>query len=156
MDPQDFFDANDTNKKEETLVAKFERERLEWTTRINDMSSQMKKMTDLAELMTNVYTERQRSVDYYHYLISILIKINRKYRKDYADRYDFWSFKSQIRYPNESGKVNKILTELAEILEKRDLIESHSKFIDKTTSTLDNLIYAIPKRIELEQISRGK
>jgi len=156
MSQQDFFNINPNVPKEENLDEKFAKERLEWSEKIAGMSQQMKSVLKVSELMTEVYTERQRCVEYYHYLISILQKINREYRKRYSDRYEFWSWKSNIRYPNETSKVNKIQTELVDIIEKRETIENHAKFIDKTCSTLDNLIYAIPKRIEIEQISRGK
>ena len=137
MDQQDFFNINPEVNKEETLVEKFAREREEWTKKVEDMGLQMKKVTNIPELMTDVYTERQRAAEYYHYLISVLIKLNRKYRKDFAERHDYWSFKSQIRYPNETSKNNKIQTELADILEKRETVENHSKYIDKTVSTID-------------------
>jgi len=156
MSQPDFFNINPDIPKEESLSDKFAKERLEWSQKIQDMSEQMKNVLKVSELMTTVYTERQRCLEYYHYLLSILIKINREYRKQYAERRDFWSFKSQIRYPNEPSLNNKIQTELADLLEKRETIENHSKFILSTCTVIDNIIYAIPKRIEVEQISRGK
>lgn len=156
MAQQDFFNINPEVPKEETLVDKFARERLEWTEKLGNMSLQMKSVLKVSGLMTEVYTERQRCVEYHHYLISILIKVNKEYRRQFSERHDFWSFKSNIRYPNETSKNNKIQVELADILEKRELIDNHAKFIDKTSATIDNLIYAIPKRIEIEQITRGK
>jgi hypothetical protein len=156
MTQPDFFNINPDIPKDESLEDKFARERLEWSQKVQDMSEQMKNVLKVSELMTTVYTERQRCVEYYHYLISVLIKINKDYRKQYADRHDFWSYKSQIRYPNAGALNNKIQTELADLYEKRELIDNHSKFIDKTVGTIDNLIYAIPRRIEIEQISRGK
>ena len=156
MPPQDFFNINPDVPKDETLEDKFSRERIEWSEKVAGMSSQMKSVLKVSELMTEVYTERQRCVEYYHYLISILQKINKEYRRQYAERFDFWSWKSNIRYPNNSALNNKIQVELAELIEKREAIENHAKFIDKTASTIDNIIFAIPRRIEIEQISRGK
>lgn len=159
MPPQDFFNINpnpEEEPKKESLEEKFAKERLEWSGKVAEMSQQMKSVLKVSELMTEVYTERQRCVEYYHYLISILIKINKEYRRQWSEKHDYWTWKSNIRYPNENSKNNKIQVELADILEKRELIDNHSKFIDKTASTIDNLIYAIPKRIEIEQISRGK
>lgn len=154
--PEDFFNVREEEAEKETLEEQFTRERLEWSAKVENMGFQMKKVTNIPELMTNIYTERQRCVEYYHYLISILIKLNKKYKQEYADKYDFWSFKSQIRYPNETAKNNKIQTQLADLLLQREMIENHAKYMDKTASTIDNIIYAVPKRIELEQISRGK
>ena len=142
--------------KEESLEEKFARERLEWSNKIADMSSKMKQIFSIPELMTYLYTERQRAVEYYHYLVSLMITMNKTYNKAYAEKYDFYTNKVQIRYPNESTKHNRILVDLQEIVEKRAMLDNHSKFMDKTISTLDNLIFAIPRRVEIEQISRGK
>jgi len=156
MMPQpDFFNINPNEKQEETLEEKFTKERAEWKKNIFEMSQQMKNLLKISELMVEIYSRREICIEYYHYLISILIKINREYRKLYAERHDFWSFKSSIRYPNENSKNNKIQTELAVIVEKREMIENHSKFMLETKNTLDNIIYAIPKRIDIEKIARG-
>lgn len=160
--PHDYFEGLEAlfpeqkEKSEVTLVDKFAEERLEWGNKITKMTNQMKSLGAVSELMTEIYTERQICVEYYHYLIGVLIKINKAYRLQYSNRHDFWTFTSQIRYPNENSKNNKILTELADIHEKRELVENHSKFIQNTLATLDNLIYAIPRRIEIENIARGK
>ena len=156
MELPEIFNQTQDQPKEETLEEKFAKERLDWSEKIAKMSEQMKSVMKVSELMTDVYTERQRCVEYYHYLISILIKINREYKKQYDERWIYWTHKANIRYPNETQKGNKIQTELADILEKRESIDNHAKFIDKTVGTIDNLIYAIPRRIEIEQISRGK
>ena len=157
MHQQDFFNINpDVHTEEESLVDKFARERLEWGQKIEKMSKQMKNVLSVSELMTEVYTERQICLEYYHYLVSILIKKNREYKKQWDERWMYWTHKSNILYPNETQKGNKIQTELADILEQREMIESHSKFILRTIETVDNIIYAVPKRIEIEQISRGK
>jgi len=159
MAQPDFFNINPdipAEETKETLDDKFTRERKEWGQRIAKMNQLMKGMGPLSELMLEVYTERQICLEYYHYLISVLIKVNRKYKKSWDERWIFWTHKSNILYPNETQKGNKIQVELADILEKRELLDNHAKFIDKTLGTIDNLIYAIPKRIEIEQISRGK
>lgn len=157
MDNQsDFFNINPNITPVETLEEKFTRERKEWGDKIANMSLQMKSILLVSELMTEVYTQRQICIEYYHYLISVLVKINRKYKASYAERWDYWSYKSQIRYPNVGALNNKIETELADMLEKRQLVENHSKFILASCSTIDNIIYAIPKRIDIENIARGK
>lgn len=142
--------------KEESLEDRFAREREEWSEKIAEISKKMKQVFDIPELMTTLYTERQRAVEYYHYLITLLIGMNKKYNAAYAERYDYYTTKAQVRYPNESTKHNRILVDLQDMVEKREMVNNHSKFIDKTIGTLDNIIFAIPKRVEIEQISRGK
>jgi len=138
------------------LEERFANERLEWSSKVTSMGIQINKIFEIPTLMTILYTERQLALEYYHYLISLLIGINKTYRKSYAERQDFYTNKSQIRYSNESAKHNRILVDLEEQVEKREILENHSKFILATVTTIDNIIYAIPRRVEIEQISRGK
>lgn len=156
MEHQDFFNINPAVEPEETLEQKFSKQREEWSEIIKGMSVRMKNIMNLPELMTELYTERQRCVEYHHYLMSIMIKTNIEYRRRYAERHDFWSYKSNIRYPNESSKNNKILTELSDVVEKREMLDNHAKFMNETKASLDAIIYAVKSRVEIEQISRGK
>lgn len=143
-------------KKTETIEKKFDAERLEWTQKIQNMSQTLKKVTLLKELMAEIYTERQRSIEYYHYLISLLSKVNIVYRKLYADKYEYYSFASQKRFPNETTKNNQILSEMKEIIAKKEALDNHAKFMESTGKTIDSLIYAVKYRIEIEQIERGR
>ncbi|NMC57803.1 MAG: hypothetical protein GYA51_00185 [Candidatus Methanofastidiosa archaeon] len=156
------FDANDSNetkepdKPKETLEARFARERIEYSGRIKEMSDRMKDIFKVSELMVDIYTERQRAVEYYHYLISIFKKVSRAYTKEWSEKYQHYSFKSQVRFPNERTKELQILSEMSDIVEKREEIENHAKFISQTIGTIDNIIYGIKYKVEIEQISRGK
>jgi hypothetical protein len=122
---------------------------------VTNLSLKIKKIENMAELQTEVYTHRQRALEYYHYLVSLIININKKYRKDYADKYYFYSYKSQERYPNESTKVNKILVDLSDTVIKKEILENMSKFILSTCQSLDNIIYGIKNRLDLEGYIRG-
>jgi len=156
MTNSDFFNINSDIPSEESLNDKFSRERLEWSQKIADISAHMRNVFTVAELMTTLYTERQRAVEYYHYLISLMIGMNKKYNAAYAERQDYYTNKVQIRYPTESVKHNRIQVDLADLVERRAQLDNHSKFIDHTIGTIDNVIFAISKRVEIEQISRGK
>lgn len=143
-------------KNQETLEIRFERERLQWSNTVAEMSAKLKKIGEIQELVTVVYTERQRALEYFHYLISLLSRINRSYRKQYAQKYEHYSFQSQKRFPNENTKNNQILSEMEEIVSHREALDNHAKFMEGTIKTIDNLIYGIKSRIDVEQISRGK
>lgn len=152
----DFYNINPNVTLEKSLEERFFKERLEWNDKIEEMSGRMRKILEIPELMTYLYTERQRAVEYYHYLISLLININRQYRVQYSEKWDYYTSKSNIRYPNETSKDMRIKKDLADLLEKREILENHSKFILACVQTLDNIIFAIPRRIEIENIARGK
>jgi hypothetical protein len=82
--------------------------------------------------------------------------MNKRYNAAYAERNDFYMFKSQVRYSSEGAKHNRILVDLADMVEKREIMQNHARFIEKTVGTLDNIVYAVPRRVEIEQIMRGK
>ena len=105
--------------------------------------------------MVTLYSERQRVVEYYHYLLSLIININKSYRKQYAVKYDFYTNKSQSRFPNESTKNNHILAELEDLVLKKDLLELHAKFMLETLKTVDHIIWGCQRVIEIEKIKRG-
>lgn len=162
MTADDFFKkqeepvTKEDNKEKETLESKFARERLEWSGKLESMSAQMKDVFKVSELQTTIYTERQRAVEYYYYLLSVLSKVSKSYRKQFAEKYDYYSFKSQIRFPNEKVKEIQILSEIGDIVEKREALDNHSKFMNSTIESIDKLIYGIKYKVEIEQISRGR
>jgi len=148
--------GQDTEKLEETLEQRFAKERVQWSEKIKSMSDKMKDIFKVSELMTEIYTERQLAVEYYHFLLVTLSKINKKYRKQWAEKYDYYSYKSQKRFPNEKTKELQILSDIEDIVEKRELLDIHLKFMNSSIGTIDNLIYGIKYKVEIEQISRGK
>ena len=155
MNPQ--VETSDGEKSEkDTLEERFARERYEWGGKIKEMSGKLRKALDVAELMTEVYTERQRALEYYHYLISLLIKINKKYSQSFSAKYKFYRYESQERLPNDKLIQIRVNSEIADLKEKREVLENHSKFIDGTIKTIDNIIFGMKSRIDVEQIARGK
>jgi hypothetical protein len=149
-------ETGEEKTEKETLEVRFSGERLSWSTKVKEMSGKLKKALDVAELMTEIYTERQRALEYYHYLISLLIKINKNYRKAYAERHEYYSYKSQKRFTNEPSKNNQIQTDLEGTVEKREMLDNHAKFMDGSIKTMDSLIFGMKTRIDIEQIARGK
>ena len=155
----DFFETKaikHTKEKQLTLEEKFTNERHNWTVRIQEMSVKMKKIFDIQELMGTVYNDRQLALEYYHMLLSLLVRINRDYRSQYTKKYDHYSFGSQKRFPNETTKNNQILSEMEDIISKKESMNSMLRYIESTIKTIDNIIYGMKYRIEIEQISRGK
>ena len=151
---QDFF--NDNLEEKETLEEKFSRERLEWKEQIKNLSSKLKNVSNIPELMTEIYTQRQIASEYHRYLLSLLIGLNKKYRKDFDEKWQFFTYKSNIRYPNESSKTNRIQMELENLVIQRETINNHAKYIESTVQTIDNIIYAVQARLKAEDTIRGK
>ena len=157
IDDFSFFtqDPSAHEEREESLEDRFARERKEWDQKIAEASKKMKQVFDIPELMTHLYTDRQRAVEYYHYLISLMIKMNKKYNVSYVERWEYYTNKSQVRYPNETTKNIRIQVDLQEQVEKRAMLDNHSKFMVDVKNSLDHIIWAVTKRVEIEKMSRG-
>ncbi len=148
--------TSDEKSEEDTLEKRFGDERLSWSNKIKGMSQKLSNIVQTGELMTEIYTERQLALEYYHYLIQLLIKMNKKYNKSYSEKYKFYKYQSQERLANEALIKLRINAELADLKEKREILENHSKFMDGTVKTIDNIIFGIKYKIEVIQIGRGK
>jgi hypothetical protein len=155
MSQLDFFNINPDIEPEENLKDRFKRERSEWTVKIKELSSSLRSVLDIPALMVDLYSERQRAADYHHYIMSILSGVNKNYRTRWNERYEFYTLKSQVRYPNESTKTLRIQHELADIVEQREQLDNHAKYMLETLKSLDAIIYAINNRVKIEEIIRG-
>lgn len=156
MNPEPETTQDDKSEKE-TLEDRFARERFQWGRKVKEMSAKLKgEIMQVAELQTEVYTERQIALEYYHYIISLLIKINKSYNKTYSAKWRFYTYEGNERLPNESVKTNRIVSELGDIKEKREVLDNHAKFMDGTIKTIDNIIFGLKTRTEIEQIRRGR
>jgi hypothetical protein len=146
----------DETAEGKTLEGRFSEERLSWSAKIKEMAKAFSDIVKTGELMTEVYTERQRALEYYHYIISLLVKLNKKYNKSYSEKWKFYTYDGNERFPNETQKVARILADLADLKEKREALDNHAKFMEGTVKTIDNLIFGIKYKIEITQIGRGK
>jgi hypothetical protein len=150
----DFFNNPDI-PPEENLKDRFKRERAEWNAKVKELTALIKNVLDIPVLMVDLYSERQRAVEYHHYIMSVLSTVNIKYRARWSERYEYYTLKSQIRYPNESTKTTRIMHELADIVEQREELDNHAKYMTGTISSLDAIIYGINNRVKIEEIIRG-
>ena len=149
-------DQEQIDKKHDALALRFKLEREEWSGKIKEMSGRLKNVMEVYLLQVDVYTERQRAVEYYHYILSLLSKMGIDYNKQYVARYDFYLTQSNVRYPNETSRVNKVMSELSDLVYKREQLQIHAKFILGTIASIDGIIYGIKYRIDLQNISNGK
>jgi hypothetical protein len=140
----------------DSLEAKLERERIQWKKKIENMALKVKKLDTLTELMTEAYSERQRVVEYHHYILSLLVRINKQWRREYSLKHDHYSYKSQKRFPNETTKNNQIYADLHEIVTKKELLDTHAKYMNETKNTIDNIIFGIKYRVDIENIKNGR
>lgn len=143
---------NQNSSNIERLDANLSSVRAEWLERLENMSPKVGEIGKLVELQTDCYTYRQRAVDGYYSIQAAFIRINSEYKREYGKLYDFYTNKSQIRYPNESSKTAKINSDLSELIAKRDLLDNHKDFMGETIKSIDAIIWGIKDRISIHQL----
>lgn len=145
-------DNNEQSTQPATLEEYIAQHQQQWSNVISEMNSMMKKFTDLPDLQMTIYSKRQNALDYYFNLLYQISAMSKEYKKQYAAKYNNYKVNSQIRYNSDTAINAQIASDLADVSYKLTLLENHSKYMQETIKTIDNLIYAISNRIRIEEL----
>ena len=126
-------------RKEETtqpssndaIFTRFKREREEWTVKIHDMSARMKNIYEVADLQTDLYSQRQVAVDYTHTLMTHLTKINRIFRERKTERWEHYTRNYDLRMDKDPKELH-IYVDIADVVERKDYLQNHLEFFRET------------------------
>jgi len=138
------------SSKKETIIQRFIREKKDWRDTIDSMTSKMRKVDDLIMLEVEVFSQRQRALEYIHKLIAVGGKTNADYKKHLRDRIIFYSESYNMRL-DKSQKIHFSEVDLELKLAQKDLIFNHLDYMRGTLDTIDKIIYGIKWRIQVEQ-----
>jgi hypothetical protein len=114
----------------------------------------MKNIREIAEVQVELYSDRQKILEYSYKLGQILTKLNSNYRTEKRAKMVYYSEEHNTRY-GANEKNSLIDGDLAEIKRKIDLVDNHMSFMNETTKTIDHMLYGIKSRISLEEFMRG-
>ena len=145
-------DNNEQVTQPATLEEYIAQHQQQWSNVISEMNGMMKKFTDLPDLQMTIYSKRQNALDYYFNLLYQISAMSKEYKKQYAAKYNNYKVNSQIRYNSDTAINAQIAADLADVSYKLTLLENHSKYMQETIKTIDNLIYAISNRIRIEEL----
>lgn len=145
-------DNNEQITQPATLEEYIAQHQQQWSNVISEMNGMMKKFTDLPDLQMTIYSKRQNALDYYFNLLYQISAMSKEYKKQYAAKYNNYKVNSQIRYNSDTAINAQIASDLADVSYKLTLLENHSKYMQETIKTIDNLIYAISNRIRIEEL----
>lgn len=145
-------DNNEQNNQPATLEEYIAQHQQQWSNVILEMNNMMKKFVDLPDLQMTIYSKRQNALDYYFNLLYQISAMSKEYKKQYAAKYNSYKVNSQIRYNSDTAINAQIASDLADVSYKLTLLENHSKYMQETIKTIDNLIYAISNRIRIEEL----
>lgn len=140
--------------QQENYEDTFNRERAEWTERIRELSIRMKNIREIAEVQVDLYSDRQKLLEYAYKLGQIVSRQNAKYRSDRRAKMVYYSEEHNVRY-GSNEKTSLIEGDLSDLKKKIDIVDNHVSFVNETIKTVDHMLYGIKSRISLEEFMRG-
>jgi hypothetical protein len=150
-------EQNQQNQQEnanDTLEDYINKHQTKWSELISEMNIKLKNFYDIPELQNIVYSERQNALDYYFGLLTKVASISKRYKKEYAEKYNAYKTTSQIRYSSDTAINAQVASDLCDLVYYSELLSNHAKYMQETIKTIDGIIYAINSRIEVEKLVR--
>lgn len=143
------------NSELEKLDAYITKSKSEWLSIINDMNKKFKTINELRDLTSELYSQRQIALEYNNELLNKVSMLNKKYRVEYAAKFNFYKLQSNVMYKSDSSINAQVLSDLSDLLYKIEIMSNFSEFMKETIKTLDDMIYAVANRIRLEELIIG-
>ena len=135
-------------------VERFEKERNDWTQQIKDLAARFKKVEDLVDVQVDLYSQRQVGVEYMHQLITLQSRLKKNLLAEWKKAFDALLFNEDYRYSDkERAKIADEKTSISKL--KVEILQTHIEFFRETVKTIDNMIFGVKHRLEIEDFRRG-
>ncbi len=144
----------ETSSKNEGLYTRFAKEREKWTETVQSLSERIRNIYDVAEMLTDLYSQRQIAGDYIHELVALSAKINRVYRERKKERFLHYTQNYDLRL-DKDPKMLFIDVDLADLVERREILQNHLDYMRETLRSIDTICFGVKYRISLEEYRRG-
>lgn len=132
----------------EKIKDRFIEERTTWREKVVDMAKRMKMVKDLPELQVDLYTYRQEAIEYYYNLNLAVIKLEKQYSKLKKKLVEELNDKD-VRYGKTD--MNTIVDgSSADQKHHVEMVKSQASYFYETVKTIDNMIFGIKHRLEME------
>lgn len=137
----------------ETLESRLSRERTQWKVMILDMAKKLTNIQKIAELQVELYSNRQIALEHNHFLMSLLGKLNKEYKKKLGKKWEEYMHNHDRKM--KMGETNvQVEAALAAEKEKVDMLQNQIEYFNETIKTIDNIIYGLKYRLNIEDFRR--
>lgn len=138
---------------DETLNA----QRAFWVEEITNLSEGLKTMSKLDEMLNTVYIKRQKAVDFYYAMNSVILKQTREYKTLYNNAFNAIKVNGYngLRFSSDQAIARQVENDLQDKKEVIDLLTNHNNFMKETIQTIDNIIYGINQKVKIHALLNG-
>ena len=135
-------------EKNATLERLIQDDKRKWGEKISVIISMSGDMSKIGEAQVLMLSYRHQLVDSMTDTHFNLYKINTKYEKAFKERYLYYTLEDDRKFTG--GEKDKFVrADLSELRRQSQMVESHIEFYRECIRTLDNLGFAIKRRMEL-------
>ena len=134
----------------QSISEKFKQERDNYSLEIRRNIEKLNNIRDLKEAQIFFLSTRQRLLEDNHTLIDTLSKLNKSYRQKKGKEWENAS-NQNIRYQSHEKKVI-VEGKTSDMQETVEIIENQIAFMDGTIKTVDNVLFGLKTRIDLEKL----
>lgn len=145
---------NNSSEKED-ITKRFEREQREWNTKIDEMTSRMRDISVLSDVLVDALSQRQMALEKTHILMSVLSGINAQLRKKRKERFLYYSQSYDLVLQKDQKNLF-IDVDLEKLVRTQELFSNHLSYMRSTVDTIDKMLYGVKWRLQLEEYKRSQ
>jgi hypothetical protein len=132
------------------ISAKFQTRRSEVSKEIYENIEKLSNLKTLKEAQVNMLSLRQRLLEDNHTLLEHITTLRKKYRDDRAVEMENVSRNLQIRY--QANEKNIVIDGRTSVIkESLEIFENQIAFFNDSIKTIDNIIFGIKTRLDIEK-----
>ena len=135
------------------ILSNFDGELVKWDGMIESITSRMRDIGKCVDVQMDLYDHRHQIVDRKHKLLRTLAKFSMKYKEQRAAR--LLHYTGNYDRKLTTGERDKMVdSDTAKMKYKMDLLENHVNQIDQIFKLIENVIFGLKHRLELEAYLR--
>ena len=132
------------------ISEKFQKRRAEVSKEIYENIEKLSNLKTLKDAQVNMLSLRQRLLEDNHTLLEHITALRKKFRDEKADVMETLSKNLQLRYQaNEKNVVIEGKTSVTK--EYLEIFENQVSFFNESIKTIDNIIFGIKTRLDIEK-----
>lgn len=137
-----------------TFAEVFQSERENWKNIVKAIGQRFRNVENLTEVQVDLYSRRQEAIEYQFRLIASHTRLKKAYAAEWKKAFDGAGKNQDLRY-NDKDKARIADAAVLEIKYKVDSVQNHIDYFRETVKTIDNMIFGVKHRIEIENFKIG-
>ena len=135
---------------QENMALRFEKERAKVSKEVYENIGYLSKLTTLRQAQVNMLSLRQRLLEDNHTLLEHITKLRKEYRKKRANALEKLSGNQQYRFQSKE-KDALVDGKISDTKQWLEMFENQVQFFNDTMRTVDNIIFGIKTRLDIEK-----